>query len=107
MTTVSADDRTLRANALGHPLALQIVLLKHTYVLPWAQFLFAEGGNDEIRLTFATHDVLVKGSNLNALLASISAQGIAHIQEPARPDRFATGTGPFIREIIVEKTEQD
>jgi hypothetical protein len=51
---------------------LEVVLLKRTYVFPWSQFLYAEGGNDEIRLTFSTHDVLVKGSNLDSLMASIA-----------------------------------
>ena len=103
----SVDDRTRRIGALDRPLALQVILLKHTYVLPWSQFLYAEGGNDEVRLIFTTHDVLVKGSNLNALLAAISAHGLALIQEPVRPDRFSTGAGPFICEISVEKIEQD
>ena len=91
----------------AHSLTLQVVLLKHTYVLPWSQFLYAEGGNDEVRLTFATHDVLVKGNNLNALLTIISAYGLAMIQEPVKSDRFAAATGPFIREISVEKIEPD
>ncbi len=107
MTMVSADDRTRHMDAQAHSLTLQVVLLKRTYVLPWSQFLYAEGGTDEVRLTFATHDARVKGRNLNALLAIISAYGLALIQEPVRPDRFSTGTCPFIREISVEKIEPD
>ena len=103
----SVDDRTRRIGVLDRPLALQVILLKQTYVLPWSQFLYAEGGNDEVRLIFATHDVLVKGSNLNALLAAISAHGLALIQEPVRPDKFSVGNGPFIREISVKKIEQN
>jgi hypothetical protein len=45
---------------------LEVVLLKKTFVLPWSQFLFAEGGNEEIRLTFSTHDVVVMGSRCYA-----------------------------------------
>jgi hypothetical protein len=107
MTMVSVDDRTRRIGVLDRPLALQVILLKQIYVLPWSQFLYAEGGNDEVRLIFSMHDVLVKGSNLNALLAAVSAHGLALIQQPARPDRFSTGTGPFICEISVEKIGQD
>ena len=66
----SADERTWRIGVLDRSLALQVVLLKQTYVLPWSQFLYAEGGNDEVRLIFSTHDVLVKGSDLNPLLAA-------------------------------------
>ncbi len=107
MTTGSAGDRTWHMDPVDRPLALQVILLKQTYVLPWSQFLYAEGDNDEVRLTFATHNVLVKGNNLNALLAAISAYGLALIQEPIRPDRFTTGIGPFIREISVKKIEPD
>jgi hypothetical protein len=98
MTTVSAFD---------HPLALEVVLLKRTYVLPWSQFLYAEGDNDEIRLTFSTHDVLVKGCNLDSLVAVLAANGIARLQEPARSERMLAGSGPFIREISVVKIDQD
>jgi hypothetical protein len=64
MTTVSADDGS------SSPLALQVILLMRRYVLPWSQFLYAEGGNDEVRLTYETHDVLIKGSNLDHMLDS-------------------------------------
>ena len=37
------------------PVAMEIVLLKHTCVLPWSQFLYPEGTTDRIR-AFATHD---------------------------------------------------
>ena len=101
MTMASADD------LLNNPLALQVVLLKRTYVLPWSQFLYAEGGNDEVRLTYATHDVLIKGSNLEPLLAAIAGHGLSRIQESTRPDRFVSPAGPNIREITVERIEQE
>jgi hypothetical protein len=107
MTMASVDDRTRRIGVLDRPLALQVILLEHTYVLPWSQFLYAEGGNDEVRLIFSTHDVMVKGSDLNTLLAAISVNGLALIQEPMRPDRFSVGNGPFISEISVKRIEQD
>ncbi len=107
MTTVSAYDQTRIVSTLNHPLALEVVLLKRTYVLPWSQFLYAEGGNDEIRLTFSTHDVLVKGSNLDSFIAAIAANGIARLEEPARPDRMLAGTDPFIREISVLKIDEN
>ena len=103
MTTVSAYDQTRIVSTLDHPLALEVVLLKRTFILPWSQFLYAEGGNDEIRLTFSTHDVLVKGSNLDSLVAAIAANGIVRLEEPTRPDRMLAGTDPFIREISVLK----
>ena len=107
MTTVSAYDQTRIITTLDHPLALEVVLLKRTYVFPWSQFLYAEGGNDEIRLTFSTHDVLVKGSNLDSLMVTIAANGIARLQELTRPDRMLAGIDPFIREISVLKIDDN
>lgn len=107
MTTVSAGDHTWRADALDRLVALQVVLLEHTYVLPWTQFLYAAGVDEEVRLIFATHDVLVKGSNLGPLLAAVAEHGLKRIQEPTRSDRFVSAAGPCIREITVEKVEQD
>ncbi len=75
--------------------------------LPWSQFLYAEGGNDEIRLTFSNHDVLVKGSNLNSLMADLAANGIARLEEPPRPNRMLAGTDPLIREIFILKIDEN
>lgn len=107
MTTVSAYDQTRIVKTLDHPLALEVVLLKRTYVFPWGQFLYAEGDNDEIRLTFSTHDVLVRGGNLDSLMAAIAANGIARLQELARPDRMLAGIDPFIREISILKIDEN
>ena len=35
----------------------------------------------------------------------LAAQRIARLPEPARADRFADGTGPSIRELLVVKIE--
>jgi hypothetical protein len=86
------------------PAGLEILLLKRSYVLPWSQFLFGEGGDDEIRLAFTTHDVLMKGSHLSGLLADFAAQRIARLRQPTRGDRFATA-GVCIRELSVVKFE--
>jgi hypothetical protein len=107
MTTASVDDQTRRIGVMDRPLALLIVLLKQTCVLPWSQFLYAEGGNDEVRLIFATHDVLVKGSNLDSLMVALAANGIVRLQEPARSDRMIAGTGPLIREISIKKIDEN
>ena len=107
MTTVAAYDQTRIVSTFDHPLALEVILLKRTYVFPWSQFLYAEGGNDEIHLTFSTHDVLVKGSNLDSLMVTIAANGIARLQELTRPDRMLAGIDPFIREISVLKIDEN
>jgi hypothetical protein len=52
---------------------LRVVLPKRTYVLPWAQFLYAEGAPDTVRAVFSMHDVIVTGCGLEALLADFAA----------------------------------
>ena len=64
---------------------LEVVLLKKTFVLPWSQFLFAEGGNEEIRLAFSTHDVVVTGSRLEKLLEDLSARRLSRLQSLEGP----------------------
>ena len=44
---------------------------------------YAEGGDDELRLVFATHDVQVKGTGLSALLTDVAAHRLAALVEPA------------------------
>jgi len=106
MTTTSADDRPWCA-AFDPPLTLTVVLLKRTYVLPWSQFLYAECSNSELRLIFAVHNITVKGASLNGLVDDIAKFRISLLREPTRADRFGTGAGPLIREITVEKVEQE
>jgi|SRR5580698_8710257 hypothetical protein len=106
MSTLSADSqKSWKTTAQERPAALEIVLLKCTYVLPWSQFLYAEGGDDDIRVAFTTHDVLVKGGGLSSLLADLAAQRIARLQEPIRAERFANGNGASINEVSVTKIE--
>jgi hypothetical protein len=87
------------------PASLEIRRLKRSLVIPWSQFLYAEGSDDEICLSFATHEVVVKGAGLGALLGDLSNQRVSIIQEPARPDRFITDPGPRIASISVRKME--
>ena len=85
--------------------ALEVVTIDRTYVLPWTQFLYAEGGADEVRLVFATHDVLARGAGLDALLADVAAQRLVGLSEPARAERFGVGRDRCIRELSVRKAE--
>lgn len=87
--------------------SLEIVLLKRTLVLSWSQFIYAEGSDDEVRVVFASHDVVVRGAGLLALLASISAQRVISVREPTRPERFAGVAERFIREINVRRNDVD
>jgi hypothetical protein len=91
----------------GVPLALAVVLHKASYVLPWSQFLYAEGGDDQVRLVFATHDVLVKGCGLNALLADVASHRVAALVEPPNTDRFLTRAGRCVSEVAVRKASRE
>ena len=84
---------------------LEIVLLKKTIVLHWGQFIYAEGSDDEVHLAFGSHDVVVRGAGLLALLADVREQHVASIYEPTRTDRFLVRGECFIREIEVRRID--
>jgi hypothetical protein len=75
---------------------LRVVLPKKAYVLPWAQFLYAEGALDTVRAVFSMHDVVVTGCGLNALLADVAAQVVTVLQQPPRSENFAPTVGPRV-----------
>ena len=94
-----AIDRERRAYAL------RIVLPKRTYVLPWTQFLYAEGAPDTVRAVFSMHDVIVTGCGLDALLADFSAQVVTVLQEPLRAETFLPASGPRVSAVEVRRIE--
>ena len=73
MNTASVDKAPWVISAADQPPALEIVLLRQTVILSWNQFVYAEGGDDEVRIAFASHDVVVKGAGLGPLLRAIAA----------------------------------
>jgi hypothetical protein len=81
------------------------VLLGRTYLLPWTQFLYAEGGDDEVRLVFATHDVVARGFGLGALLADVAAQRLIGIDEPGRAEKFGGAGDRRVLELTVRRVE--
>jgi hypothetical protein len=106
MTAVSTDNHERwKKTDYERPACLMVILLKRTYVLPWSQFLYAEGGDDEVRLAFTTHDVLVNGSQLGSLLADLSAQRVSLVREPVRAEKFRHEGVPAITGISVQKVE--
>ncbi len=100
-----ASERPWRVERDGSQTALEVVLIGRTYVLPWVQFLYAEGGDDEVRLIFATHDVLVRGTGLQGLLSDVAAHRLVGLNEPVRSERFTATPGRCIRELAVTKAE--
>ena len=107
MNTISADESCWRRATLDLKPALEIVLIKQTFVMPWSQFLYAEGDSDKVRLIFSTHDVEIAGGNLDSLLAAIASHDIAQLRQPIRADRFISCDGPIIREISVKKIDHE
>jgi len=106
MTGASNEvSRNWSPTASERPINLEIIMLKRTFVIPWSQFLYAEGGEDEVRLAFSTHDILVAGKCLGSLMRDLSAQRVSLLQEPVRAERFGSDMGPQIISISIRKME--
>jgi hypothetical protein len=90
----------------GDPVpTLEIVLQKQTIVLSWHQFVYAEGDSGQVRMAFASHDVVINGAGLDLLLAAIAAQRVVSLRASARSERFSGQAGRFISEIVVRRIE--
>ncbi len=106
MNSISIDSSKLWiATDHERPASVEIRLLKRTFVLPWSQFLYAEGNSDEIQVFFATHEVVVRGGSLGALITDLSDHRVSLLPEPVRADRFSTGPKTRITSISVRKVE--
>ena len=69
MNAVSVDrQRNWKAIGPERQTGLEIVLLKRTYVFPWSQFLYAEGGDDEIKMVLTWMDGWYKGDEDEAII---------------------------------------
>jgi len=104
--TSAGETKPWITNLDGRVLGLEVILLKQVIVLPWNQFLYAEGADDEVRAVFTTHDVVAKGSGLASLLSDLAAQQVTRLKEPARAERFTHPAGARITELHVRKAEQ-
>ncbi len=106
MRSVSAGEPRAWSICTDGPIqGFQIDLLKQTVVFPWSQFLCAEGDDAEIRLTFATYEITVKGAGLTLLLADMREQRAVLLEEPRRAERFAAESWPRITGISLRKLE--
>ena len=82
------NDKPWAVDRERRPYALQVLLPKRTYVLPWAQFLYAEGAPDSVRAVFSMHDVVVTGCGLDRLLADVATQAVTVLRQPQRSETF-------------------
>jgi hypothetical protein len=90
----------------GDPAAtLEIVLQSQTVILSWHQFVYAEGNSEELRIGFASHDVVIKGAGLDPLLSAIASHRVVSLRESLRSERFSGPAGRFIHEIVVRRIE--
>ena len=107
MNVVSAGNVPWVISA-GDPVAtLEIVLQKQTVVLSWHQFVYAEGDSEQVRMAFASHDVVISGSGLYPLLSVIAAHRVVSLRESVRAERFSAQAARFINEIVVRKIESE
>ena len=105
MNVVSAGNVPWVISA-GDPVAtLEIVLQKQTVVLSWHQFVYAEGDSEQVRMAFASHDVVINGAGLDPLLPAIGAHRVVSLRESVRSERFSAQAARFVNEIIVRKVE--
>ena len=93
MNVVSAGNAPWVISA-GDPAAtLEIVLQKQTVVLSWHQFVYAEGDSEQVRMAFASHDVVISGSGLDPLLAALAAIGSYLFGRACAPSVFPAKPG--------------
>jgi len=105
VTVVSAGNAPWVISA-GDPAAtLEIVLQKQTVVLSWHQFVYAEGNSEQVRMAFASHDVVINGAVLDPLLPAIAAHRVVSLRESVRSDRFSAQATRFVNEIVVRRVE--
>jgi hypothetical protein len=78
-----------------------------TVVLSWNQFVYAEGDSELLRIAFASHDVVIKGAGLDALLSAIAGHRVVSLRASVRSERFSRLSGRFISEIAVHRIESE
>jgi hypothetical protein len=78
----------------GDPAAtVEIVLHTQTLILSWHQFVCAEGNGEELRIGFASHDVVIKGAGLDPLLPRSPPIGLCRFARACVPSVFPARRG--------------
>lgn len=107
MNTPLIDKSPWTTSADSMAPTLEVVLAKQTLILSWNQFVYAEGSDDEVRIAFASHDVIVRGVGLSSLLHAIPGHRVTSIREVARCERFSTPDMRSIREIEIRRVNAE
>lgn len=105
MNVASAGNLPWVISASDSPATLEILLQRQTVILSWNQFVYAEGDSEELRIAFASHDVVIKGAGLDALLPAIASHRVVSLRESLRSERFSGQAERFIHEIVVRRIE--
>ena len=107
MNTPSGDKLPWTISTDSMAPTLEVVLAEQTLILSWNQFVYAEGRDDEVRIAFASHDVIVRGAGLSMLLRVIPGHHVASIREAARWERFSTAETRCIRQIEIRRVNAE
>jgi len=104
-SNLSDSQKSWIAREHDRPAGMEIRLMKQRVVLPWSQFLYADGTNEKIQIAFSTHDIEISGYALGSLLEVLAEQRVSVLQEPVRAERFSTDPGPRITSISIRRVE--
>ena len=70
------------------------------FVFPYFRLVWSEGDNNRVVVNFVTHQVVINGYGLAALLAALAAQKVRRVMEPLSNEaKFRKG--PIISDIAV------
>lgn len=108
-TELASDDWQVVKEDGKKPTSLLVQLRNRAYILPYFRFVYAEGNNSQVKMTFTSHLVTVTGNGLAALLAALASNAVVRIIQPteneakfgvraANAGRF---TGPAVDNITV------
>ena len=83
----------------------------HTLLLPFDQFVFAEleteGKEQQLKLNFATHEIIVRGSSLRRIETAMQRQELSHlICLPAKYRLTIPEGQPVVREIVITESSK-
>jgi hypothetical protein len=105
-----SEDWQLETDPHSKPVSLLVQLRRSTHILPWFRFVYAEGDNSQVKITFTSHLVTVNGFGLAALLVALAAQKVVRLVQPSeneakfgvRGEGSSKSAGPGISDITVE-----
>jgi hypothetical protein len=100
-----SDSKTWVAREHDRPAGMEVRSLKWTLILPWSHFLYAEGDDDRISVTYATHGISISGAGLRSLLTDLCHQRVSLLREPVRAEKFNSDPGPRITSILIQKVD--